>query len=91
VSISLCKQSILRILCCSCHWVDSIAVSPLMCLAIAHLFLTFVYYFSKSKGAFEDCMCGADICRGKIKGFKYNKDVLLEQYGGSNIAVHLMG
>jgi len=43
-------------------------------------------------GAFEDCMCGADICRGTIKGFKYNKDILLEQYGGKNvIAAHLMG
>ncbi len=43
-------------------------------------------------GAFEDCMCGADNCRGNIKGFKYNKDVLLEQYGGKNIiAAHLMG
>ena len=41
-------------------------------------------------GAFEDCMCGADICRGTIKGFKYNKGVILEKYGGKNISAYLM-
>jgi len=41
-------------------------------------------------GAFEDCMCGAGSCRGTIKGFKYNRDVILEKYGGKNIAAYLM-
>lgn len=41
-------------------------------------------------GAFEDCMCGADICRGTVKGFKHNKDVILAKYGGKNIAGYLM-
>lgn len=41
-------------------------------------------------GAFADCKCGADICRRNIKGYKYNKDVILEQYGGKNVAAYLM-
>ena len=41
-------------------------------------------------GAFEDCMCGVESCRGTIKGFKYSKDVILKKYGGKNIAPYLM-
>ena len=41
-------------------------------------------------GSFEVCKCGSANCRGAIKGYKYNKDVLLEQYGGKNIAAYLM-
>ncbi len=33
-------------------------------------------------GAFEDCMCGVESCRGVVKGFKYCRDVILRKYGG---------
>ena len=41
-------------------------------------------------GAFDDCACGADSCRGTIKGFKHNRQVILKRYGGKNIAGYLM-
>lgn len=40
-------------------------------------------------GAFEDCACNVDSCRGAIKGFKHNKDVILEKYDETNIAGYL--
>lgn len=40
-------------------------------------------------GAFEDCACSVDSCRGTIKGFKHNKDVILEKYDETNIAGYL--
>ena len=41
-------------------------------------------------GAFSQCHCGATSCRGEIRGYKHNGDVILQKYGKEHVAEYLM-
>ena len=54
--------------------------------------LTFDYESSEFVSvSIPECMCGADGCRGRLKGFKHNGDKVLDLYGEQYIKKALAG
>lgn len=41
-------------------------------------------------GAFSECHCGAVNCRGIIRGFRHNANVILTKYGAKNVSGYLV-